>query len=319
MARKKKKKFFIFGGGKKKTKSQRQRRNRAVMFSLKIIFFTIVIVVIAVGLFFLDKDFVKKRADVNTKWVKMKLVNSPDWMSNDLRRMIFETAGDGNGWFKVSENSARDIYNKLYTVSWLYDLKVKAEPNSIELKSDYYEPAVLVKSGGRMVYIASDREIGAEDFNLKVLSYVPIYDLQIPEVDGIETRYMPEAGLTWEQEDIHAAVEIVNILKLMDQNMLQSATAKQRNFSPLLNEIGSIDVSNFNGRKSKSKPHIVLYSNDETPIFWGALNGNLEAVRVEKLGKLYQCYKDFGTLQLKSKGLVKYVDLRTPEKINPIP
>ncbi len=319
MARRKKKKWFSFKSGKKKTKAQLQRRNSAILFSLKILLMLIIIAAIAVGLYFLDENYVHGKTGLNEKWVKMNLVNSPDWMSNDLKRMIFETAGDGNGWFRLGSDTAESVYNNLRSVAWLNNLKVKIDPNSIKVFSDYYTPALLIESSSRKAYVASDRGIEQDKFNAVVLSYVPIYDLPIPVLKGVNTRYMPEPGLVWQQEDVRAGIELINVLKLMDKNMLLSATAKHRNFTPLLAEVGAIDVANFGGRKDKKKPHIIIYSTDGTPIYWGSMQGNLEAVRVEKLGKLYQCYKDFGTLQLKSKGLVKYIDLRTPEKINPIP
>ena len=69
---------------------------------------------------------------------------------------------------------------------------------------------------------------------------------------------------------------------------------------PLLFEIDSIDVRNFNGRRSRSKPHIVLYTKDNAEIVWGAEIGTwqryMEATDEDKLAKLYSHYEEFGTL-----------------------
>jgi len=89
--------------------------------------------------------------------------------------------------------------------------------------------------------------------------------------------------------------------------------------APLLNEIASIDVSNFGGRKSSRRPHIVLYAKDGTQVFWGAAYGEsaryLEASEREKIAMLYQFYKDHSTIQ----GKVKYIELRHPQEGIPRP
>ena len=88
---------------------------------------------------------------------------------------------------------------------------------------------------------------------------------------------------------------------------------------PLLKEIAGIDVSNLAGRRSSRKPHIVLYANDGTQVYWGASVGEssryVEAPEKEKLAMLYGFYKEHGTIQ----GLVKYIELRNPQKSLPLP
>jgi len=88
---------------------------------------------------------------------------------------------------------------------------------------------------------------------------------------------------------------------------------------PLLYEIDRINVSNFNGRQNKHRPHIVLYSRDNTEIMWGAEVGqwqrHLESTDEQKLAKLYSYYKEFGTLS----GGVKYINLRDPRDKIPLP
>ena len=87
---------------------------------------------------------------------------------------------------------------------------------------------------------------------------------------------------------------------------------------PLLFEIDSIDVSNFNGR-SGSGPHIVLYAKDNTKIMWGAELGAwsryLESTDEEKLNKLYSHYKEYGSLL----NNVKYINLCEPRGNIPRP
>jgi hypothetical protein len=89
---------------------------------------------------------------------------------------------------------------------------------------------------------------------------------------------------------------------------------------PLLAEIKSIDMSNFNGRRSKSQPHIVFYAKDGTEIRWGAQKGAwqryLEAKDEEKLTLLYNTYQEFGTVQLKAAQKGSFIDLTKPQTLS---
>jgi hypothetical protein len=108
-----------------------------------------------------------------------------------------------------------------------------------------------------------------------------------------------------------AAVTILGKLEQMDATVAPE--------KPLLYEIDSIDVSNFEGRKNRREPHIVLYTKDSTEIIWGAEFGTwqryLEAPDDEKLAKLYSYYEEFGTLL----GGAKYINLRDPQETIPRP
>jgi hypothetical protein len=61
------------------------------------------------------------------------------------------------------------------------------------------------------------------------------------------------------------------------------------------------------------EPHIVLFAKDKTRIIWGAELGcwqrYLEAPDEDKLARLYNYYKQFGSLL----DGVKYIDLRSPQ------
>ena len=100
---------------------------------------------------------------------------------------------------------------------------------------------------------------------------------------------------------------------------IEQRVEKDSTFRPLRSELAAIDVSNFGNRKSKKLPGIVMYAKDGTEIYWGAFDGNLEAVWAEKFGKLYQYYTDYGSLNAKTNGDARYIDLRLPERIVPVP
>lgn len=122
---------------------------------------------------------------------------------------------------------------------------------------------------------------------------------------------MPAVGTLFEKEDLAAAITILAALTKMDKSVTPD--------KPLLYEIDSINISNFNGRKNNRQPHIILYTKDNTEIIWGAEFGNwqqhLEATDEEKLAKLYGYYKEYGTLS----GGAKYINLRDPQNTVPLP
>jgi hypothetical protein len=122
---------------------------------------------------------------------------------------------------------------------------------------------------------------------------------------------MPLPGEVLQLEDLAAALAILEQLNQMDKLVTPD--------KPLLFEIDSIDVSNFKGRQSNRYAHIILYAKDNTEIIWGAeidaWSQHLEAKDEEKLAKLYNYYKEFGSLT----GGAKYIDLRTPQGKVPLP
>jgi len=122
---------------------------------------------------------------------------------------------------------------------------------------------------------------------------------------------VPLAGEVWQVDDLAAAVVVLVRLDKMDSLVTSD--------KPLLFEIDSIDMRNFNGRRNRNRPHIVLYTKDNAQIVWGAEIGMwqryMEATDEEKLAKLYGYYKEYGTL-LNS---VKTINLRNPQDHVPQP
>ncbi len=144
-----------------------------------------------------------------------------------------------------------------------------------------------------------------------VLDYMPMPDLPIVELKDVDLNVVPRPGQRFDQPDVAAGVALVVLLQRMDAEM----TPKNR----LLDQIASIDVRNFKGRKNAREPHIVLRSKDDTQIIWGAEIGewtkHAEAKDEEKLAKLYRYYHDHGSLSAGA----KYINLRDPQDKLPKP
>ena len=305
MARRKRKtksSLFSFSSGKKKTKTQRKQRSEAIRSTLMIFTVLVVLAVIGIGLIFLER-YNKPYSKMGEKIDKLELIDEPFWVSEELRAKIVNAATSMQDDLILDENTARIVAENLATVVWLDDVKVRVTNKAIQIGARYRKPLALIKTSGRNYYI---------DDEFVLLDYVPINKLAIVEIKGgrYGQKTRPAAGSSYQSDDIAAAITLLELLNKMDAEVSPE--------KPLLYEIDSIDVSNYNGRKSSRQPHIVLYAKDGTEIQWGAEKGkwhlHLEARDEEKLALLYNTYEVLGTLQLRSNHTGNFVDLRTPQK-----
>ena len=272
---------------------------------LKAVAVVFVLGAIGVGFIYLDK-YVKRVSPVSGSTIDIELVEPPPWIDESLRKKIIASAT--SLWqgedIKLEEDTARLIQSNLQRdIAWLQNIKVSATHNKVLIEADYRKPVALIKPGARKFYV---------DAELVVLDFVPITQLPIVSVRGLATIVkMPLPGEVLQQEDLAEAVAILERLNQMDKLVTPD--------KPLLSEIDSIDISNFKGRQSNRYAHIILYAKDNTEIIWGAEIGewavHLEAKDEEKLAKLYNYYKEFGSLT----GGAKYIDLRTPQGKVPLP
>ena len=260
----------------------------------------VVCVFIAAGvIFYFAERYVKSAKPVETG--SIELVNVPEWASGELKAKIRAAAGGKT--FRLNEEVAQVVAENLESVAWLKEIKVQTTHERLLIEAEWRKPLALVKSGLRSFYV---------DAELVVLDLVPILNLPIVKIEGLlVTTRVPPPGEVWQSDELAAAVTILAKLDQMDKSV-----ASDR---PLLYEIDSIDVSNFNGRENSRFPHIVLYTKNDTEIIWGAEFGtwqrHLEATDEEKLAKLYGYYTEYGSL---SEG-AKYINLRDPQDNIPQP
>jgi hypothetical protein len=269
---------------------------------LKILAVVCVFFTLGVGFIFLNK-YLKKVASAWGNTTNVELVNPPAWINQALRDKIKAAATALGQNVKAEEDIARSIQNNLVrNIAWLQKIRVQTTYNKILIEADYRKPIALVTMGQQKFYIDSE---------LVVLDFVTMSNLPIVNVKGLPTTKMPPVGEVWQREDLAAAAAILIRLDRMDKLLSPN--------KPLLFEIDSIDISNYKGRKDSRSAHISLYTKDNTEIIWGAeidaWAQHLEAKDEEKLAKLYNYYKECGTLS----GGVKYIDLRTPQSHIPLP
>lgn len=290
---------------KRRTRAQKQADATKLKVSLGITASIIICAAAAVGFVMLDK-YIKKVSPVAERFGPIE-INKPSWYNDHLGTFI--AAAIGGTDFQIVPGTTQFVAEELESLSWLYDVKVRARKDKIEVSANFRKPVALITAGGSKYYL---------DANMVVLDYLPMAELNIIRIEGLDSRTMPAPSNQWFADDAAAAIKLIDYLSRMD--------AKSTPKAPLLAEIKSIDMTNYNGRKhtSSKMPHIVLFAHDGTEIQWGVAIGQLvryfESSDAEKLTQLYNTYKEHGTVQgSRSNEKFKYLDLRVPQGKVPLP
>jgi hypothetical protein len=218
-----------------------------------------------------------------------------------------ETVVPGSN-YKLNKDTAKMIAEELSTKTWLYDIQVQTKREKVLVYAQYRLPTAFIKDAkGKVLYIgqpvAGDPLGGNEN-----AVFVSDYTVDVPpmiEVAGFSDKDAPTVGKAWYAADVAAALTLLTKLTGYGETICPH--------KPLVNEIASIDVTNFNGRKVMLDSHITLILRDGTPVFWGAAYGQasrqLEAPEEEKLNKLYTFYQERKYTLM---GQPKFIDLRMP-------
>ncbi|HIJ67553.1 MAG TPA: hypothetical protein HPP87_11795 [Planctomycetes bacterium] len=285
---------------RKKTRSTKAGPGRRI--ALIVFAMICILAVVATGFVFLDRYV--QRITASGRVGPLQLVDRPGWFNNELGQKVYAAAGGSE--FALNETVARAVADNLESIAWLYDVKVQATVERVEVRAQYRRPIAMIRLSGQAFYIDRDSVL---------LPFVPIEDLIIVEVRGYSSGAVPPVGEPMTGDDIDAAIKLLTVLERMDEISTPRA--------PLLGEVASIDVSNLDGRKSRNRPHIVINAKDGTQINWGAAYGrsarHIEASDQEKVAMLYEFYKQHGTIQCITNGLAKYIELRNPQEAVPRP
>jgi len=289
------------GTSKRKKTKQRLRLVTSLISSFKISFMVCILGGTAIGLLYLDK-YRKETTPPIIGEVELEFVDVPAWVNEELRQKALTAARSDLEDLRIDENAAGLVQQNIdRRFAWLDDVKVQTTHNAVLIEGRWRRPMGLIKSGRRSFYVDAEQVL---------LDFVEMPNLSIVEITGLTSvRKIRPLGEIWEGDDLEAAITLLDRLERRDRDEEK----------PLLSEIKRLDVSNFEGRKYRKLPHIVLYANDDTKIMWGAKIGewqrHLESTDEQKIAKLYGYYKDFGTLS----GDVKFINLCDPQDDIPQP
>ena len=255
------------------------------------------------GLIYLDR-YIKETTPPMEGEVELELVDVPAWVSEELRQKALTAARSDLEDLRIDENAASLVQQNIdRRFAWLDNVKVQTTHNALLIEGRWRKPVGLIKPGRRSFYVDAEQV---------VLDFVEMPGIPIVEITGLSAaRNIPPLGEVWEGDDLGAAIILLDRLERRDRI---ETTQK-----PLLSEISRLDVSNFDGRKNRKLPHIILYAKDDTKIMWGAKIGewqrHLESTDEQKIAKLYGYYKEYGTLS----GEVKFINLCDPQDDIPQP
>jgi hypothetical protein len=255
------------------------------------------------GFVVLEK-YTQKTVPVRDRIGTLELLEAPIWVNEALQEKIYQAACANGEDLRLDDDAARSVHDNLVDqVAWMKEVQVKTTGDSIRIKAQWRKPLAMVAYGAKKFYV---------DSTLTVLDYVELPELPIVQVKGLApVGRIPRAGETFGKDALVAAIVIIDLLDRMDKIVTPD--------KPLLFEIKSIDVSNYNGRRNSGSPHIVFYTSNNTKVIWGAeyskWQRHLESTDKQKIAKLYEHYKEYGTLNTG----VKYIKLCDPQDNIPLP
>ncbi len=321
--KKKKQSWFGFGSPPKRrkkkplTKAARARAAASAKRVAALIVAGIALGCAAIAFGYMDR-YVHTLSPVTEQMGQLELIAPPEWINPELQATI--AAAAGGYYFPLDEDIAEIIAARLQGLSWIYNTRIRTTSKTVQIYAGYRKPTAVIKSGSKKYYLAliAPDDLPWEQGKPKVmlLDYIELDTLPVVEIKELSLRRLPVAGDILQSADITSAVELLTVLGRMDEISCADA--------PLLDQLASIDISNFAGRKNKNSSHIVLYAKDGTPIYWGAAYGDstlyLEAPEQEKLATLYTFYKEYGnTIQCVKNAICKSIDLRYAQMRVPRP
>jgi len=291
-----KKRFRLFGRSKKTRKSDAPPVDvSALMRVLKTFIVFIILAGIGVGFYYLEEHVTQSNvAEIEPQ---LELMSVPAWVNQDLEQKVYAAATSYTNGLRVNEKAAQYVHKGLAdNVKWLTDIRVQAAGNTIRVFAGWRRPVATIQLRRETFYV---------DRDLVLLDDVPLPEMHLPEIRGLDTgSLVPRPGLHLDRDDLKAAVHLLILLERMDRQL----TPEQ----PLIAELKTVDVTNYDGRNRRDASHIILYAVDDTPIKWGAepdrWQRHAEAPDKDKLAKLYGYYIEYGTLQTGA----KHIDLRQP-------
>ncbi len=345
MAKKKKKKtggLFGFFSKKKKTGRKSKKNQPTISAGVKVTLGIMAVTIIAaggaLGLFYMD-HFVKYQQQPLSINTEFSVRNPTDaWLQQEQAwvDMVYSVAGEVDNL--PTEDIAKTVQQRLTQISWLYDIVVELDPQpdnclKVNITAGVRRPVAIIEVRRQKYYL---------DHQMFVFEYKPLDFLKTPEITGFSLNSKPTLQNTLNAEDIEAGINLIDYLLYCDsQYLAEKKTAYpispqlyeiiQKNkylfqklpnitvSKPLVTEIKRIDVSNCQGRKSSTKPHIIMYPQDGTPIEWGAALGQstfyVEAYGEKKVENLYKTFiNNNHSLDLKDK--LKRLKLWPPQDIS---
>ncbi len=254
-----------------------------------------------VGYHFIQQQ-VENRLAFPNRPPRVVLKNRPVWMSDFLADQIAEVARPRVPHSAMDHQMLVDVTGLLRANPWIREVRQvrrafhKRPGDTLEIDCEYRAPVALVKSGDFYWLIDAEGVKLPEQYTqdqIKKVVYGQDGRVSIRVIEGV-TRWPPESGQKWTGDDLQAGLDLVKLLH-------------GQNFS---DDILSIDVTNFMGRKDTREAQLVLGTSYGTHIRWGrpvnARDFFVEVSTAQKLDYLRRVYNEFHRVD----GNQPWIDIR---------
>jgi hypothetical protein len=208
-------------------------------------------------------------------------------MTDLLAEQIIRWAQPSGAHSTFNRQLLADTAARLQQNPWIRQVKQvrrvygESPGDTIEIDCEYRAPAALVRWGQTFWLVDGKGVKLPEQYSAAQLSKIMFTDdggMNVRLIQGV-THGPSDAGKTWPGADLAGGLELANLL------------ASQ----PWADEIRTIDVSNFAGRKDPREAQIVLITEYKTEIRWGrppsAPDGFVEVSAAAKVAALEAIYQ----------------------------
>jgi hypothetical protein len=265
--------------------------------------------VVTVGL--LMRQYVDQKVAVQKAPPTVVLKNRPAWMSDVLVDQILASVKPADVHSTFDHQLVIDTANKLKANPWVENVRQvrrgygKKAGDLLEIDADFRVPAALVRWGEFYSLVDGKGVKLPEQYPKSIVDKI-VHGrdgkVNIRVIDGVFNP-PPDPGKTWRGEDLQAGIEMVKLLA--DQRWAQ--------------DVVSVDVENFDRRKSPKEAQLVLKTRYNTEVRWGRpLNAKdffIEVSTEQKLASLNQIYQQYGRIDAKQ----PWLDIRFDKITYPAP
>lgn len=240
-------------------------------------------------------NYVQHNVAYSAEPPKVVLKNRPAWMTDLLYAQICRAARPSGAHSSLNsqtllQDTALNLKKDPRTGAWIKQIHQirliydKAPGDTLLLDCEFRAPLALVKHSDDYYYLVDGEGIAlperykTEQVSKIVFTNTGAINLRI--VQGLAGK-RPLPGEQWEGQDLAAALDMAKILY----------------GQPFAEEILTIDVSNFQGRKNPHDAHLVLMTQRNTQIRWGRPANStdylVEVPPAQKLRNLQAIYQQY--------------------------
>lgn len=237
----------------------------------------------AFGLHRLDQ-YVREHPTLTSSKVEVSFIDQPGWMSKALAIEILENAKSPIQDQLIAAHRAGNdellpklFYDQLQASGWVsqVDWVRRFQTGQLLVKCTFNEPIAVAAIGKWRYLVSAQGTLLPGRYTAEVIG-----PCGLMEIRGVAGQ-PPMAGMEWRSEDVVSALALVKAL----------------GEKPYRSQVKAIDVTNYNGRVSRTECWIDLVTARDTQIKWGrpiGLERGLEIPARSKFTALKAGLESFG-------------------------